>query len=157
MWSRIASRTAICWSSDPVSMNEKVRNKQFPSPPIPLNPLGGFRSISGPPGVTQLGPTYTNPRVEQAFRCHCSSPGLYLYWTCPVPVITTLSSPSEPKAPALLLGAFFFGGSLLLSNVCLRFRDNALVAVRCFFGLGWSPHRLLPLSLRFVFFCSELG
>ena len=40
--------------------------------------------------------------------------------------------------------------SLLLSNVCLRFRDNVLVAVRCFFGLGWSPHRLLPLSLRFV-------
>ena len=59
-------------------------------------------------------------------------------------------SPSEPKAPVLLLGAFFFGGSLLLSNVCLRFRDNVLVAVLCFFGLGWSPHRLLPLSLRFV-------
>ena len=70
--------------------------------------------------------------------------------TGPVPVIMTLSSPSEPKAPVLLLGAFFFGGSLLLSNVCLRFRDNVLVAVRCFFGLGWSPHRLLPLSLRFV-------
>ena len=124
-------------------MNEKVRNKQFPSPSIRLNRLGGFRSISGPPGVTRLGPMYTNPRVEQAFRCHCSSPGLYLYWICAVPVITTLSSPSEPKAPVLLLGAFFFGGSLLLSNVCLRFRDTVLVAVRCFFSLGWSPHRLL--------------
>ena len=134
MWSRIASRTAICWSSDPVSMNEKVWNKQFPSPPIRLNRLGGFRSTSGPPGVTRLGPTYINPRVEQAFRCHCSSPGLYLYWTCLVPVMTRLSSPSEPKAPALLLGVFLFGGSLLLSNVCLRFRDNVLVAVR-FFGL----------------------
>ena len=36
-------------------MNEKVRNKQFPSPVIRLNPLGGFRSISGPPEVTRLG------------------------------------------------------------------------------------------------------
>ena len=41
---------------DTVSMNEKVRNKQFPSPSIRLNPLGGFRSKSGPPGVTRLGP-----------------------------------------------------------------------------------------------------
>ena len=72
---------------------------------------------------------YINPRVEQAFRCHCLSLGLYLYCTCPVPVIITLSPPSEPKAPVLLLGAFFFGGSLILTNVCLRFCDSVLVPV----------------------------
>ena len=129
-------------------MNEKVRNK-VPIPSDWPSSIGTFQINIWATWCNRIRSHVHQPDLEQAFRCHCSSPGLNLYWTCPVPAIMTLSSPSEPKAP-VLLGAFFFDGSLLLSNVCLRFRDTVLVAVRCFFGQGWSPHRLLPLSLRSV-------
>ena len=52
MWLRMAIRTAICCSSEPVMMYENERNRQLPSPLIRLIWFGGLRSTFGPPGLS---------------------------------------------------------------------------------------------------------
>ena len=69
MWLRMAVRTAICCSSEPVMMYEKERNRQLHLL-IRLIWFGGLRSTFGPPGLSLFD---IRPRVVHALCCHCSS------------------------------------------------------------------------------------